>query len=124
MLARLDAYEAIRRDALLAIEQRRLQPAAQLVEVRSEIERAVDSYQQRARTGDERPLSDRDEMVERVLRSVTELGPLSELLARRDVEEVFIEGARVTYLDVTGHLCGLAEPTSLSVATRRWQGAS
>jgi pilus assembly protein CpaF len=112
VLTRVDAYEAIRRDALLAIEQRRLQPAGQLAEVRHEIEHAVDSYQQRARAGDERPLSDRDEMVERVLRSVTELGPLSELLARRDVEEVFIEGARVTYLDIAGHLCGLAEPTS------------
>ena len=36
MLARVDAYEAIRRDALLAIEQRRLQPATQHAEVRQE----------------------------------------------------------------------------------------
>src|SRR5207248_391037 len=48
----------------------------------------------------------------RVLRSITELGPLSELLARRDVEEVFVEGARVTYLDTDGRLRGLAEPTT------------
>jgi len=51
-------------------------------------------------------------MAQRVLRSITELGPLSELLARRDVEEVFVEGARVTYLDTDGRLRGLAEPTT------------
>jgi pilus assembly protein CpaF len=51
-------------------------------------------------------------MVDRVLRSVTDLGALTDLLARRDVEEVFVEGARVTYLDSGGRLRGLAEPTS------------
>ena len=51
-------------------------------------------------------------MVQRVLRSITDLGPLSELLARRDVEEIFVEGARVTFLDVDGRLRGLAEPTT------------
>ena len=61
-------------------------------EVRVEIERAVDDYQRRARLGDEVPLGDPPEMAHRVLRSITELGPLSELLARRDVEEVFVEG--------------------------------
>jgi hypothetical protein len=33
-------------------------------------------------------------MVDRILRSITDLGPLTDLLARRDVEEIFIEGAR------------------------------
>jgi pilus assembly protein CpaF len=51
-------------------------------------------------------------MVQRVLRSITDLGPLSELPARRDVEEIFVEGPRVTYLDTDGHLRGLAEPTT------------
>lgn len=51
-------------------------------------------------------------MVERILRSVTDYGALSDLLARRDVEEVFIEGARVSYLDSTGRLRGLTEPTT------------
>ncbi len=112
MTARTDAYDIIRRDAITGIERRRLQPAAQLGEVRVEIERAVDEYQRRARLGDEVPLGDPPEMAQRVLRSITELGPLSELLARRDVEEVFVEGARVTYLDTDGRLRGLAEPTT------------
>jgi pilus assembly protein CpaF len=109
---RTDAYELIRRDVLTGIERRRLQPAAQVGEVRAEIERAVDDYQRRSRLGDEVPLGDPDEMARRVLRSIVELGPLSELLARRDVEEVFVEGARVTYLDADGRLRGLAEPTT------------
>ena len=112
MTARTDAYDIIRRDALGGIERRRLQPAAQIAEVRIEIERAVDDYQRRARIGDEVPLGDPPEMAQRVMRSITELGPLSELLARRDVEEVFVEGARVTFLDTDGRLHGLAEPTT------------
>jgi pilus assembly protein CpaF len=109
---RTDAYDIIRRDAITGIERRRLQPVAQIGEVRVEIERAVDEYQRRARLGDEVPLGDPPEMAQRVLRSITELGPLSALLARRDVEEVFVEGARVTYLDSEGRLRGLAEPTT------------
>jgi len=34
------------------------------------------------------------------------------LLERRDVEEIFVDGARVTYLDHEGRLRGLAEPTT------------
>jgi pilus assembly protein CpaF len=109
---RTDAYEIIRRDAITGIERRRLQPAAQVGEVQIEIERAVDDYQRRARLGDEVPLGDPPEMARRILRSIAELGPLSDLLARRDVEEVFVEGARVTYLDTDGRLRGLTEPTT------------
>lgn len=112
MTSRVDAYDLIRRDALAGIERRRLEPDREFGEVRTEVERAVDEYQRRARLGDELPLGDPAAMVQRVLRSVTALGPLSDLLARRDVEEVFIEGARVTYLDTSGRLRGLAEPTS------------
>jgi pilus assembly protein CpaF len=107
-----DAYEAIRHHALVAVERRRLQPDRQLAEVREEIERAVEDYQRRARLGDEIPLGDPAAMAQRVLRSITDLGPLTDLLARRDVEEIFVEGARVTYLDTAGRLRGLAEPTT------------
>ena len=107
-----DAYDVIRRDALRGIERRRLQPDQEIAEVHVEIERAVDDYQRRARLGNDLPLGDPRAMVRRVLRSITELGPLSDLLARRDVEEVFVEGARVTYLDTDGRLRGLTEPTT------------
>jgi len=77
MSTRTDAYEVIRRDALAGVERERLQPVRQPVEVRREVERAVDEYQRRARLGDELPLGDPHTMVARVLRSITELGPLS-----------------------------------------------
>jgi pilus assembly protein CpaF len=109
---RSDAYDVIRHDAIAGIERRRLQPDRQLAEVRAEVERAVDDYQRNARLGDEVPLGDAAAMVHRVLRSITDLGPLTDLLARQDVEEIFIEGARVTYLDSSGRLRGLAEPTA------------
>ncbi len=74
--------------------------------------RAVDGYQRLALLGEEIPLVDPAEMGDRVLRSITDLGALTELLARRDVEEIFIEGARVSYLDGSGRLRGLTVPTS------------
>ena len=82
MTTRSDAYDVIRHDAIAGIERRRLQPDRQLTEVQAEIERAVDDYQRQARLGDEVPLGDADTMVHRVLRSITDLGPLTDLLAR------------------------------------------
>ncbi len=112
MTVRTDAYEVIRLDAIAGIELRRIQPDRQLADVQVEVERAVEEFQRRARLGEELPLGDVDVMVQRVVRSITDLGPLTELLARRDVEEIFVEGARVTYLDKTGRLHGSAEPTT------------
>lgn len=112
MSGRVDAYDVIRRDALVRVERRRLRPDADLDEVRSEIERAVDDYQRRAHLGEEIPLGEPREMAERILRSITDLGPLTELVARRDVEEIFIEGGRVSYLDTAGRVRGLAVPTT------------
>jgi pilus assembly protein CpaF len=51
-------------------------------------------------------------VAEQLMRAITDFGPLTELLARRDVEEIFLEGARVSYLDATGRLRGLAVPIS------------
>ena len=107
-----DAYDAIRRDVLARVERRRLRPEVDLDEVRAEVDRAVDAYQRRALLGEEIPLVDPDEMGDRVLRSITDFGTLTELVARRDVEEIFIEGSRVSYLDASGRLRGLMFPTS------------
>ncbi len=107
-----DAYDAIRRDVLARVERRRLRPEADLDEVRTEVERAVAAYQRLALLGEEIPLVDPVELGDRVLRSITDYGALTELVARRDVEEIFIEGARVSYLDGSGRLRGLTLPTS------------
>ena len=41
----------------------------------------VDDYQRQARLGEEVPLGDAETMVHRVLRSITDFGPLTDLLA-------------------------------------------
>ncbi len=109
-----DAYELIRHGVLAAIEQRRLEPDRDITEVRVETQRAVDDYQRRARLGNEISLSDPVLMVERIMSSVCDFGPLTELLSRSDVEEIFVEGPRVSYLDASGKLRGLAVPTTES----------
>jgi pilus assembly protein CpaF len=111
-VTRADAYDDIRRGALARIERRRLRVDIDRDEVRVEVERAVEEYQRRAHLGDVVPLGDPRDMTERVLRSVTDFGPLSELLARADVEEIFVEGARVSFLDGSGRLRGLTVPTT------------
>jgi pilus assembly protein CpaF len=107
-----DAYDLIRRDVLRAIERRRLRPDRDLADVRVEAERAVDDYQRRARLGETLRLADPIAVAERIVRSIGDLGPLTELLGRADVEEIFVDGARIAYLDGEGRLRGLAEPTS------------
>ncbi len=109
-----DAYDIVRRDVLAAIERRRLQPEADLAEVRIEARQSVDEYQRRARLGEELPLADPGDMAERIVRSISDYGALTAVLARSDVEEIFIEGARVSYLDATGRLRGLDVPTTES----------
>lgn len=106
------AYEEIRRRAVALVEERRIDPQADRENARSLVGGAVDEYQRRAHAGGGRALRNAGEMVDRVLRSLVEYGPLTEVLARTDVEEVFIEGSRVSLIDGTGRLRLLDEPTS------------
>jgi pilus assembly protein CpaF len=106
------AYDHIRRDVLARIEHDHLDPGQDLDRMRTEVLGAVENYQRQAHLGDRTSLADPTDMTERVLRSITEFGPLTDLLTRTDVEEVFIEGARVSYIDSSGRLQGLAAPTT------------
>ncbi len=108
----MNAYDAIRRTAVESIEGQKLDPRADRDAVEALVAGAVDDYQRRAHLGEERALHDPGEMVARVIRSITGFGPLTDILARSDIEEVFIEGARVTYIDGTGRLQALAVPTT------------
>ncbi|HJR90890.1 MAG TPA: ATPase, T2SS/T4P/T4SS family [Acidimicrobiia bacterium] len=107
-----DAYEEIRRRVVSVVEERGIDVAGDRPVTRAVVGEAVDEYQRRAHLGRGRALADPAGMVERVLRSVAEFGPLTGLLARDDLEEVFIEGSRVTYIDSTGRLRALDQPTS------------
>jgi len=106
------AYDRIRTDAIGRIERDRLDPAADVDGVRAAVVTAVEGYQRSAHLGDGAALRDPSDMVARLLRSITEYGPMTELLARPDVEEVFIEGARVSYIDSSGRLQGLSAPAT------------
>ncbi len=107
-----NAYETIRLDALHHLERDRIDPTSDLERVREVVAGAVDGYQRRAHLGQGRALADPADMVARVLASITDFGPLSELFARNDVEEIFIEGGRVTFIDTTGRLQGSRTPTT------------
>ncbi len=106
------AYDEIRFRAISLVEEQQIDPEVDLGRVREVVSTAVEDYQRSAHLGVGRPLSKPAEMVERVVRSLAEFGPLSALLARSDVEEVFIEGQRVSFLDADGRLRGLDEPTT------------
>ena len=106
------AYDEIRRRALELVESRRIDPVLERDMARALVTGAVEEYQRRAHLGQGRALHNPTEMIDRVLRAVSELGPLTELLGRSDIEEVFIEGGRVSFLDNTGRLRALDEPSS------------
>ena len=106
------AYDEIRRRALELVEAGRIDPAGNREAVRELVAGAVDEYQRRAHLGQGRALHDPRQMVDRVVRSVADFGPLTELLGRSDIEEIFVEGARVSYLESSGRLRGLDQPTS------------
>src|SRR5207244_1524164 len=91
------AYELICQEALRRIEEDELDPARDVDAVRTAVTEAVEEYQRLAHLGEVRPLRDRNEMAERVVRSITQFGPLTELLSRPDVEQIFLEGPRVSY---------------------------
>jgi pilus assembly protein CpaF len=107
-----DAYEEIRRRVVSVVEERGIDVVGDRVGIRTVVAGAVDDYQRRAHLGSGRALADSAGMIERVLRSIAEYGPLTGLLARADLEEVFIEGSRVSYIDSSGRLRALDQPTS------------
>ena len=110
----IDVYEELRREALAQIDESGIDPAKQPHEVRELLENAVEDYQRRAHLGEGRSLADPKMTVDRLARSLTGRGPLGELLARTDVEEIFVEGDQVSYLEAGGALRAAAVPTTES----------
>ncbi len=106
------AYEQIRRAVVSTVEDLRLDPGRDLDQVRKVISGAVEDYQRRAHLGHGRALADTTQMVERVLSAIADYGPFTELFAQADIEEIFIEGSRVSFIDGSGRLKGVTEPTT------------
>lgn len=108
----LDVYETLRREALERIDGTGLDPERETDAVRDLLEATVREYQQRAHLGNGRSLADPKATLDRLVRSVTGRNPLRDLIERDDVEEIFVEGEKVTYLEAGGMLRSCPVPTS------------
>lgn len=106
------AYAEIRRRTLEIVEEQRIDADRERDKVANAAADAVADYQRKAQLGESRALGDPESMIERVVRSVTDFGAMTSLLARDDIEEIFIEGATVSYIDGSGRLRRLSEPTT------------
>ncbi|MEX1134142.1 MAG: ATPase, T2SS/T4P/T4SS family [Acidimicrobiia bacterium] len=107
-----DAYQEIRRRALERIDGAGIDPTEDAGPLIQLLEETVDDYQRMAHLGEGRSLANPEATVQRLYRSVSAHGPLGDLLDRDDVEEIFIEGNRVNYLEAGGWLRGLETPTT------------
>ncbi|HEX6947510.1 MAG TPA: ATPase, T2SS/T4P/T4SS family [Acidimicrobiia bacterium] len=107
-----DVYEVLRREALERIDDKGIDPLRDPAATRELLRRTVDEYQRRAHLGEVRLLADPAATLERLTRSVTGRGPLVELLESPSIEEVFIEGDRITYIEAGGALRSAEIPTT------------
>lgn len=105
-------FEELRREALNRIDGTGIDPVEQPDRVRALLESTVEAYQRRAHLGNGKSLADPSATVERLVRSVTGEGPLSQLLDRSDVEEIFVEGDQVTFIEAGGSLHWAEVPTT------------
>lgn len=107
-----DVYEELRRKALSMVDGAGVDPATQPDALRDLLEATVEDYQRRAHLGEGLSLVDPVATVERLVHSMTGRGPLGRLLDREDIEEIFVEGDQVTYLEVGGTLRSADEPAT------------
>ena len=109
----VDAYDTLRHRAAERIGELELDPLTDDEGIRAEVDRLVSAYQRRAYAGDGvRPFRDPVQLSNRLIDSLVGYGPLTPIIDRRDIEEVFIEGERVTFIDSSGRLQALDAPTS------------
>ena len=109
----MGAYDTLRRRAAERIGELELDPRRDGGSIRAEVDRLVSAYQRRAHAGDGvRPFRDPAQLSDRLIDSLVRYGPLTPIIERRDIEEVSIEGERITYIDSSGRLQALDAPTS------------
>ncbi len=104
MTTRASAYENLRARAAERIEDRKFDVEAHPDAVRQVIAEVVAEYQATAHKGINEPLRDPVDMEHRVWQAVAGFGPLTELFEHPHIEEIFIEGRRISYIDDSGRL--------------------
>lgn len=108
----MDVYETLRREALALIDDRGIDPTRDPEQTRELLRQTIDEYQRRAHLGEVRRLADPAATLERLARSVMGRGPLIELLEDPRIEEIFVEGDRITYIEAGGALRSADVPTT------------
>jgi pilus assembly protein CpaF len=73
-------------------------------QVRGVIAEIVGEYQATSHRGINEPLRDPADMERRIWLAVAGFGPLTELFENSHIEEIFIEGPRISYIDDSGRL--------------------
>ncbi len=108
----MSVYHDLRRHLAEEVEERKLSPDADMEAIQRLVNETVQSYQTAAHAGDTQPLRDPTEMSRRLWHAIAGFGPITELLERPDVEEIFIEGDRISYIGSSGRLEALMAPTT------------
>lgn len=104
MAVRSSAYEKLRARAAERIEERRYDADTNPDGVHEVIAEIVEEYQATAHRGINEPLRDPRDMERRIWQAVAGFGPLTELFDDPRVEEIFIEGPRISYIAGSGRL--------------------
>jgi pilus assembly protein CpaF len=113
MSAPATAYELLRHRVLERLTESKVDPEQSPDRVRELISTEIDRYQRESHAGaGSRALADPTDMQRRLERSILDYGVLAPLLEDDNVEEIFISGGDVSYVDGNGRLANIEEPTS------------
>jgi len=107
-----DVYEGLRQSVLSIADKKRLDPTVEIKSIKEIIVEVIKSHNHQCAIIGSGDIVNETATVLRLNNSIFGYGPLTEVLTRSDVEEIFIEGSRVSYIDSTGYLRGLSTPTS------------
>jgi pilus assembly protein CpaF len=107
----LSATEQLIETVRAQVTAARLDPRSNRDQVGRVASEAVEQYRREAALGAAVPLGNPTEVVARVVDAVCGYGALEKLLIAPGIEDIFIEGDRVTFLQY-GKLRGMVEPTS------------
>jgi pilus assembly protein CpaF len=110
----IDHYDRLRHSVMIIADKQRLDPIRDQIELLEIINNIVNQEISNNAIAGANTIIDFEATTTRLSNSIFGYGPLHTLLVRDDVEEIFIEGPRVSYIDSSGFLRGLNEPTTAS----------
>lgn len=107
-----DIYEELRHSIMLLVDKQRFDTIHDKDEICEIIARVVRGHNNNCLMQGTENTVDEVTTISRLTDSIFGYGALQEILTRTDIEEIFIEGSRVRYIDQSGYLQGLSLPTS------------